>query len=260
MAPSHQQGDRFPQERGRRPRQVQADAWLRARVRLMPDLLAQSPPWVRSVFEHAWAPMEALSQQVHLLPEALWEPLRRFETGFVVIGHGGSHYVPGPAVIRGRPVHNVAWVSVEDLARDNERALHVVGHLIDHHLGCGGAAEGQWLSEGGGLRPRWREAGERLPRLFELGYAVDEIAASGVRDYFAQSLTLYCRERQRLSVADPQITKWLRSTLWHPGFWRAKDERRTMPTAGDLLQKTAQEKPPDLSKEDEQREERKNRE
>ncbi len=65
----------------------------------------------------------------------------------------------------------------------------------------------------------WGEEGTRLTRLFALGYGVDEIARANVRDYFAQSLALYCRERQRLNVADPQIVKWFRTTLWQVGFW-----------------------------------------
>jgi hypothetical protein len=58
-----------------------------------------------------------------------------------------------------------------------------------------------------------------LVRLFPLGYGLDEVALSGPRNYFAQSLAFYCRDRQRLNVADPQIDKWLRSTLWQAGFW-----------------------------------------
>ena len=188
-----------------------ARAWLHARARLMPDLLSQSPPWVRGVFDHSWAPMRALSEQVRLLPPHLWNQLLSWESGYVAICTGDSHYVPGPASIRHQRVANVAFVSVEDLAADNERPLHVLGHLIDHHLGCGGDVEGPWLSEGGGTSGRWRQAGQRLPELFALGYAVDPIAQSSVRDYFAQSLALFCQDRQRLNVADPLIYKWLRS-------------------------------------------------
>jgi len=133
----------------------------------------------------------------------------------------GSSYQPGPATLRGQAVENVAFVSVQDLSLNNERPLHVIGHLIDHHLGCGGDAQGPWLSEGGGGIPLWQEAGARLGSLFALGYGIDEVARSNVRDYLAQSLALYCRDRQRLSVADPQVTKWLRSTLWNDAFWRA---------------------------------------
>ena len=118
-------------------------------------------------------------------------------------------------------MQNVAYVSVEDLADDNERPLHVIGHLIDHHLGCGGDPDGPWLSDGAGVAPRWQEAGARLPRLFALGYGLDEVALANVRDYFAQSLAFYCLDRRRLNVADPQIWKWLRTNLWDNGFWRA---------------------------------------
>ncbi len=61
--------------------------------------------------------------------------------------------------------------------------------------------------------------------LFALGYAVDEIAASSVRAYFAQSLAIYCQDQQRLNIADPQIHKWFRSTLWSEAFWRRKERQ-----------------------------------
>ncbi len=186
----------------------------------MPGLLMRSPSWVRDLFDHAWAPMQALARQVKRLPAALADFLLSYSGGFVAISTGESRYVPGPVQLRYREVQNVAFISVADLARDNELPLHVIGHLIDHYLGCGGELQGRWLSEGGGVTAAWQEAGERLPRLFALGYGVDEIARSGVRDYFAQSLAIYCRDRQRLNVADPQIEKWLRSTLWNKTFWQ----------------------------------------
>jgi hypothetical protein len=211
-------------------------AWLRARARVLPGVLLQSPPWVRGVFDHAWAPVEALAREIRLLPIWLWDYLLSYQGGFVAISSGQSRYTLGPVALRGSQVQNVAYVSVEDLARGNERTLHVLGHLVDHHLGCGGDAESPWLSDGGGTTPVWQEAGARLPRIFGLGYAADEVARSNPRDYFAQSLALYCRDRQGLEVADPQITKWLRSTLWAEGFWRAvrRETGRTRPCAADL--------------------------
>jgi hypothetical protein len=203
-----------------RDRKRQPRAWLRARVRLVPEVLVQAPPWVRGVFDHAWAPMEAMAQQVRCLPSALWDFLLSCDGGYVAISTEESRYVPGLAMLRGSPVRNVAYVSVEDLARNNERALHVLGHLVDHYLGCGGDPDGLWLSGGGGVTPDWQEAGARLQRLFDLGYGADEVAQSNLRDYFGQSLALYCRDRQVLNVADPQITKWLRGTLWNEAAWR----------------------------------------
>jgi hypothetical protein len=166
--------------------------------------------------------MRALAQQVSCLPAALCDRLLSFETGFVAIHVGNSYYAPGPAIVRRRRMQNVAFVSVEDLALDNERPLHVIGHLIDHHLGCGGELESAWLTGGGGLSPKLESAGVRLPELFALGYAVDEIASSGLRDYFAQSLAHYCRNRRQLNVSDPQIYKWFRNTFWSESFWRGQ--------------------------------------
>ncbi len=199
-------------------------AWLLARARLGPRLLIQAPPWVRGVFDHAWAPMKALARETCCLPAYLCECLLRFDSGHIVIHAAGSYYAPGPAVIRQRRVQNVAFVSVEDLARDNERPLHVIGHLIDHHLGCAGELESAWLTDGAGLNPQLQAAGARLPRLFALGYGADKVASSGVRDYFAQSLAFYCRDRRQLNVDDPQIYKWFRSTLWNDAFWQGQTQ------------------------------------
>ncbi len=198
-------------------------AWLHARARLMPDLLSQSPPWVRSVFAHAWAPMRALFRQLEYLPPELWSQLQKWESGYVVLCTHNSRYVPGPVSIRRQRLTNVAYVSIEDLAVANERTIHTLGHLVDHHLGCGGEAEGLWLSEGSGVSPRWQQAGQRLADLYALGYAVDPVAQANVRDYFAQSLAIYCLDRQRLNVADPAIDKWFRSTLWVEAFWAEHD-------------------------------------
>jgi hypothetical protein len=170
--------------------------------------------------------MEAMARQVHFLPTALWDYLLSLNRGFVAICGRDTEYIPGPATIRHQAVQNVAYVSVADLAKDNERPLHALGHLIDHHLGCGGDAEGYWLSQGGGFVPEWQIAGERLPSMFGLGYAADKVAQSSVQDYFAQSLALYCRNRQHLNTADPQIYKWLRNTLWDEAFWRVEKRRR----------------------------------
>jgi hypothetical protein len=199
-----------------------AQSWLRARVRLESRVLVQAPPWVRGVFDHAWAPVQALGREVSCLPAALCDHLLGLDSGYVAIHAAASCYVPGPGVVRQRTVQNVAFVSIEDLALENERPLHVIGHLIDHHLGCGGEIESPWLTDGGGQSPQLKAAGARLPVLFALGYAVDSVAESDIRDYFAQSLALYCRDRSRLNVSDPQIYKWLRSTLWNRAFWKGR--------------------------------------
>jgi hypothetical protein len=164
--------------------------------------------------------MNALAQQASCLPASLWDYLLAFDDGFVSICNRQSEYVPGPGLIGHRRVANVAFVSVQDLAVNNELPLRVIGHLIDHYLGCSGQSGSPWLSDGGGVTGHWREAGVRLQRIFNLGYGVDEVARSSVRSYFAQSMALYCLDRQHLNVADPQVYKWLRATLWNPASWR----------------------------------------
>ena len=209
------------QDKGPSGRQPQA--WLRARARLMPDLLPRSPTWVRGVFDHTWAPMATLTRQLTDLPGALWDYLQDCAGGFVYISVAESKYIPGPMTIRGQEAQNVARISVEDLARGNEQPLQTIGYLIDHHMGCGGDQEGAWLSEGGGVCPAWQQAGSRLPGLFELGYGIDDAARSDVRAYLSHSLALYCQDRQRLNIADPQIYKWFRSTLWNEAFWNTRN-------------------------------------
>lgn len=164
--------------------------------------------------------MRALAEVIQPLPGQLWPFLLAHDGGMAAICTGESRYVPGPATIGRREARNVAFVSVQDLAMDNEQPLHILGHLVDHYLGCGGQPDGAWLSEGGGLFPSWQEAGQRLPDLFALGYGVDEAARANVRDYFARSLAWYCRDRESLNVADPQIDKWFRNTLWSEAFWQ----------------------------------------
>ena len=117
--------------------------------------------------------MQALASEVACLPAQLWPFLLSHDGGWIVIHAGRSHYTVGTIQVAGFDRRNVAFISVEDLARGDDMPLHIVGHLIDHYLGCGGDLDGAWLSTGGGLAPHWREAGKRLQRLFDLGYAVD---------------------------------------------------------------------------------------
>lgn len=194
--------------------------WLLARARVVPGSLDQVTGVAREAYAHEWAPVQLLGRWLECLPGGLWRTLLRWESGYAVLHAGESAYEPGEFDFRGRRLRGVALISLADCAgRAPNQVLHVIGHLVDHHLGCEGAAAGAWLSAGGGVAPAWRDAGQRLSRLFELGYGFDEVALSGVRDYFAQSLAGYCRERRALSAADPQIARWFRSTLWSRTFW-----------------------------------------
>ena len=201
---------------GERPARI----WLRERVRLVPGSMGRAAPEARRTFGSVWAPVARYGEAVRRLPDELWAFLLGGEGGYVAIRAGDSHYRPGPAQLRGRDVSNVAYVSIDELAQGGLGPLQVLGHLIDHHLGCAGQPAGRWLSDGGGLTPGWCAAAERLPGLFALGYGIDPVARSSQRGYFARSLAWFCRDRQALNVSDPQMERWLRNTIWSPAFWR----------------------------------------
>jgi hypothetical protein len=188
---------------------------------MVPGSLSRASPAVRSVFDNQWAPIARFGEAVGCLPVELFSFLLSNQGGYVAIWLGESCYCAGPAQLRGRGVDNVASISVEELAKDSSlEPLQVLGHLIDHYLGCAGEVDGPWLSQGGGVTPHWRSAGERIPGLFALGYGIDQVSRSSECGYFARSLAWYCRDRSALNRADPQIERWLRNTIWSPVFWR----------------------------------------
>jgi len=162
-----------------------------SKIHLTPRLLERCPRRVGRQFDSLWAPVEELAQQV------------------------------GAQSLRRQELEAVAFISLTDLVEEPLRALHVVGHLLDHLLGCQGAPQGGWLSDGHALSPPWVEIGQQVPALFKLGYAIDQIAAANPRQYFAQSLAWYIQNRRRLNVADPLIERLLRQTLFSENFcWR----------------------------------------
>jgi hypothetical protein len=99
----------------------QPQDWLLARARLGRRLLIEAPPWVRGRFDHAWAPMMALAGQIRALPAALWDWLLLWPGGYAVVCTGESRYVPGINQVGPERLENVAFVSVEDLATENEQ-------------------------------------------------------------------------------------------------------------------------------------------
>ncbi|MFC2029479.1 hypothetical protein ACFLWA_01980 [Chloroflexota bacterium] len=195
-------------------------AWVRARAKLEPGALDRAPQGVQQEFEHAWAPLQALARLVSCLPDALWTFLLQCDGGYVLIANDRSRYLVGPALALGRTVHNVAYLSLEEMAGEGHRPLQMIGHLIDHYLGCAGHSPGAWLSDGGGITTEWQEAGARLARLYSLGYGVAEEEGSNMRGYFARSLALYCLERPKLNVTDPQIERWFRNVLFRDNLWQ----------------------------------------
>ena len=199
-------------------------ALTRAKLHLVPGALARVGTAVSERFDNPWAAVEALTRQLRPFPSGLLRFWAAQERGHVLIGPRDGGYVPGPQPCGRRTLDGVAHVALADLAATNDRPRVLIGHLLDHLLGCGGADEGAWLSDGGGITPRWQEVGQRVRELFALGYGQSEAAQSDAHVYLAEGLAAYCRERRAFNTADPLLERLLRHTVMADAFWLSEEE------------------------------------
>jgi hypothetical protein len=191
----------------------------RDKLHLRPGALAAAPPAIRVHFESDWEPVVVFRRQLERFPVGLIQFWSLQERGHVIVGADVSRYVPGPQQSGTHELDGVAHVSLDDLVLANNQPLLAIGHLLDHLIGCLGAMEEAWLSDGGGITPRWREVGEALQELHALGYSESEAARADVHRYFAEGLAGFCRDRRRLNVADPLLERLLGRTVMSESFW-----------------------------------------
>ena len=189
------------------------------RLHVAPRTLDLSPVHLRERFRDIWAPLEELARRLRPLPAGLVRYWLAQRGGHAIIVHHPSRYEVGEQPFGSQSLHNVAYVSLSDLASDSIEALVAVGNLLDHLLGSGGK-EDPWLSSGGGTDTPLREVGARIAEYFPLGYGFDKIACADPNAYFARSLAQYLYDRRSLNAADPLIEKLLRQTLLSDAFWR----------------------------------------
>jgi len=191
-----------------------------AKIHLSPRVLERGSRHITAPFDTLWAPVEHLTAYLRHLPISLVGFVTHTPRGHIVITPGCSRYEPGVQLLRGRELAAVAYVSLTDLVENPLQAHHLVGHLLDHLLGCAGDPTGRWLSDGHGLNPYWMEIGQQIAFLYHLGYAVDEVAAAHPHQYFARSVAWYIHDRRQLNAADPQIQRLLRRTIFSEPFCR----------------------------------------
>lgn len=209
---------------GKDERAVALRALARAKLHLVPGALARMPTAIGEHFDSPWAPVEALKRQLRPFPTGLLCFWVAQERGHVLIGPQDRGYMPGVQRCGQRMLAGVAHVALADLAMASSRPLVLVGGLLDHLLGCRGAADGAWLSDGGGITPRWQEVGRRVRELFALGYGQSEAAQHDPHAYFAEGLAAYWIDRRTLNVADPLLERLLRRTVMNDAFWAAEEE------------------------------------
>jgi hypothetical protein len=195
------------------------------RVHMAPRAFDLSPSQVQQRYRSAWAPLVDLLGKLRPSPDGLLRFWLCQPGGHVVITHLGSRYEEGERDLKSGPIHNVAYAGLTDLAAGSLEALVPVGRMLDHLLGSGGATDGPWLSEGGGVSSALEGVGSQIVRLFPLGYGFDALACHDVRSYFSRSLAMYVQDRRALNVADPHVERLLRTTLFSAAFWRSHQQR-----------------------------------
>ena len=203
------------------------DHLKRERLHVAPRSLELASAAAQRRYGHIWAPLDDVLSWLKPLPAGLVRFWLGCPGGHLVLTHLPSRYDPGEHFLKRQPLRNVALVCLSDLVERPLESLVPVGHLLDHLLGCRGAEQGTWLSEGGGVDAPLRDLGKRVARLFPLGYGFDALARQQPRDYFARSLALYLQDRRLLNVADPQVEKLFRGTLLSEAFWAS--DRHDLP-------------------------------
>lgn len=207
---------------------------LQHKIHVAPNAYAASPKPVQIQFSSGWSAAIEAAQLLGALPEdaLLWWAEQ--PRGHLLLTGAASGYVDG-AVIGEAEVEGVAQIPLEWLTGDVGVALTALLRPLDHLLGCGGAAEGVWLSQGGGVTPRWQRIGAQIARLFALGYGESEQSRRDHRVYLAEGLALALTDRHRLNCNDPKLERLLADSFLSPGFWRNFRAERAGPSGADTL-------------------------
>jgi hypothetical protein len=196
--------------------------WWRAiwreKMHVEATALELAPPTVRARFAHIWSPAEVWREEWAALPAGALRFWLAYPGGHVLFTHRPSAYLPGAQPWREGTLDGVCVVSLAEVGQA-AGALPLL-RLFDHLWGCGGAAEGAWLSAGGGVNKALAEVGARFIHIHALGYGHAALGVSTARDYFAHTLWLALREPHRLEVLDPLAYRLYRQTVLAEEFWK----------------------------------------
>jgi len=195
---------------------------LHEHIHLAPAAWTQAPASVRDSFNSPFEPAQRLAGGLQRLPPSLLTWWAALPHAHILIGDQRG-YTPGRLPNDPHDRANVAQIALTDLANpagDLGDVWFWVAHLLDHHLGCLGAADGAWLSDGAGFTLRWQEVGQRIAALARLGYSPQHDAAANPHTYLAAGVALFIADRAALNVQDPKLERLLATTLLHEGFCR----------------------------------------
>ncbi len=195
-------------------------ALLREKIHLARGALARSPGHVQERLASGWDGVMALAGLLAELPDTGLGWWAQQPRGHILLTAQAQEYAAGELLHGQETLEAVAQVPLPLLVTAPEAVLALALQPLDHLLGCRGQAGGPWLSDGGGITPRWRRVGEQVVRLFPLGYGLSPQAQMDPHAYLAQGMALALLDPRRLQTADPKLHRLLQGSLLNPGFWR----------------------------------------
>lgn len=192
---------------------------LQQKIHVAADAYARSGRDVQARFPSGWSAAIETARLLGDLPEDAIHWWANQPQGHLLLTTGDDSYADSLAVdeveLRGVARLPMAW-----LLEEPARALAAALRPLDHLLGCGGRADGRWLSDGGGISPRWQRVGSQIAALFALGYGATEVSRRDPHAYLAEGLALALRDHRQLNAQDPKLERLLSASLLSNGFWR----------------------------------------
>jgi len=191
---------------------------LHNKIHVADGAYAASGRGVQGRFASGWSAALHVAQLLGGLPDAALGWWAEQPGGHLLLTSGDDGYRAALAVDeelrQGVACLPLAWV-----IEGNREGLAAALRPLDHLLGCAGA-EGHWLSEGGGITPRWARIGGQIAGLFRLGYGESPASRQNAHAYLAEGLALALINRRRLNVNDPKLERLLFASLLSEGFWQ----------------------------------------
>jgi hypothetical protein len=194
-------------------------ALLRYKIHVRTDALARSRGDVQERLSSSWQAAIEIAHQLRGLPEDAFFWWAEQPAGHILLTADERGYSRDPLEHAGDTLRGVAFVPLRQILYERTQAMISAILPLDHLLGCGGEADGRWLSEGGGIHPRWAKIGEQITQLFDLGYGLSEAGCRDPHHYLAEGLWTAIHDRRRLNLADPKLDRLLRSSLLSSPFW-----------------------------------------
>jgi hypothetical protein len=193
---------------------------LRHKIHVRANALARSRGDVQQRLPSVWQAAVEIATLLRGLPEDAFLWWAEQPTGHILLTADESGYSVDALTHGGDTLRGVALIPLRQILDEPAQAAITALLPLDHLLGCGGETDRRWLSEGGGVHPRWARIGGQIADLFALGYGLSEESCRDPHLYLAEGLWMAIHDRRRLNTADPKLERLLKSSLLSAPFWR----------------------------------------